>query len=150
MRKEETKYRVVISTNTFAANFDKEACAFMTGQIGQCKIGIDRQFWQPAATRTLFENAMERRLCVDDVWRPVGPNPNDANSFELFFKEKPTNEMLNIIVEGFNEFADEKKEKNPMTNKIVLEKIVVVRETSIYEEVDIAKYDEDAFFLLKS
>jgi hypothetical protein len=134
MKTEETKYRVIVSTNTFVTNFDKEMCAFITGQIGECKIGIDRKFRAPAEVRDLFEKAMERRICADDYWRPVGPNEEDSNAFELFFKEKPSEAMIEAIIEGFNDFADEKKEKNPITTRISLEGIKIITEKTVYEE----------------
>lgn len=134
MRKEEIKYRVVISTNTFATNFEKELCAFVTGQIGECKVGIDRRFYSSAEMRDIFEKAMERRLCDDGYWRPVQTSPKDVNSFELFFKERPTQQMMDHIREACDEFAEEKKDKNPLTNKITFDNIVVIKERSLYEE----------------
>jgi hypothetical protein len=89
MKKEEVKYRIIVSTNTFATNFDKELCAFVTGQIGE---------------------------------------------FELYFKERPTDEKIKALVEGFHEFADEKKEKNPITERITLHGIKVIKKRSLYEE----------------
>jgi hypothetical protein len=136
MRREEIKYRVIVSTNTFAANFDKELCAFTTGQIGECKIGIDRRYRASAEVREMFEKAMERRVGADDYWRPVGPNAKDANAFELYFKEKPTQEMIDAFIEGFNDFADEKKEKNPITTRISLEGITIITEKTVYEETE--------------
>jgi len=136
MRKEEIKYRVLISTNTFATNFEKELCAFVTGQIGECEAGINRRFYQSAEVREEFEKRMERRLCDDGNWGPVQTCPTDANAFELFFKEKPTQEMISHIHEACNEFADEKKEKNPMTVRISIESIKVIKEVNVYEETE--------------
>lgn len=136
MKKEEVKYRVVVCTNTFATNFEKELCAFVTGQIGECETGINRRFYQSAEVREQFEKKMERRLCDDGNWGPVQTSPADANSFELFFKEKPTQQMLDHIHEAINEFADEKKDKNPMTVRISIDNIKVIKEVSIYEETE--------------
>ncbi len=136
MKKEEIKYRVVVSTNTFATNFEREMCAFVTGQIGECKVGINRQFRASADERELFEKVMERRLCADNYWRPVSTCADDANAFELYFKEKPTKKMIEIIREGCNDFADEKKEKNQIMTRINIISIRVIKERTLYEETE--------------
>lgn len=136
MRKEEIKYKIIVSTNVFISDLDKEMCAFITGQIGECKIGIDRKFRADSDVREMFESAMERRLCSDNYWRPVGPNADDSNAFEFYFKNKPTDEMIKALVEGFHEFADEKKEKNPIMQRITLLGLTVIKERSLYEETE--------------
>lgn len=134
--KEEIKYRVVITTNTFALNFDKEICAYVTGQIGECKTGVDRQYKASSYARGLFEKSMERRMCDDNLWRPVAISESDSNAFELFFKDKPTEEMMEFIKEGCGDFADEKKQKYPITTKIEFKKFVIIKERTLYEETE--------------
>lgn len=139
MKREEeiTKYRVVIKTNALAASFYEEICQFATGQVGEGVVGIGRKYRASQETRDMFEKAMERRLGSDNYWSPVYPCA-DINSFELYFKEKPTKEMLRLIGEGCDEYADEKKEKNPIMTRINIESIKVFKErtSTVYEETE--------------
>lgn len=36
--KQET-YQLLVKTNCYAGNFERELCAFMTGQVGDCEVG---------------------------------------------------------------------------------------------------------------
>lgn len=136
MKKEEIKYRVVVSTNTFTTIFENQICAFVTGQVGECNVGADRRYNASADVRSLFEKSMERRMCSDDYWRPVSACADDINSFELYFKERPTKEMIDIIRDGCNEYADEQKEKNPLMPRISIDAIKVIKERTLYEETE--------------
>jgi len=140
MRKEEEsiKYRVVIKTNALAASFYEELCAFVTGQVSEIDTSNSRRFRAPSEVRSMFEASMERRLGADNHWSPVYPC-DDTNSFELYFKEKPTPEMVQIIKDGCEEFSDEKKEKNPIMTRIEIIDIKVLQEKTIniYEEVEL-------------
>jgi hypothetical protein len=37
---QETKYRLVVDTNQYAGNFERESIAFATGQVGECGVGM--------------------------------------------------------------------------------------------------------------
>ena len=102
---ESIKYRVVITTSELAASFYSELCAFVTGQVSEIDSSNSRRFRASADVRAIFEKAMERRLGPDKFWSPVYPC-SDTNSFEMYFKEKPTDNMLLIIRDGCNEFSD--------------------------------------------
>jgi hypothetical protein len=134
-KKEEIKYRMIVSTDTLVETFYMEACAYVTGQIGQCNVGTDKKFNAPAEHRAMFERVMERRMCVDSYWRPAFPCVDDMDSFELYFKERPTREMVDIIRAGCNEFADEMKEKFPITKRIQILDIVVIKERTLFESM---------------
>jgi len=135
MRTEEVKYKVVITTNTFAT-FERELCAYVTGQIGQCNTGIEHRFKADEEVKKLFEDAMERRQCIDDYWRPVQASSKDGNAFELYFKVYPTKEMIDLLVEGCKLFADEQKKKYPITTKINVDEVKIVTERTIIEELE--------------
>lgn len=33
------KYSFIIDTNSYAGNFEREMCAYLTGQVGDCGVG---------------------------------------------------------------------------------------------------------------
>ena len=133
MKQETLKYKVVITTNVLVT-FVPELCAYITGQIGQCNVGIDLRFKADADVRKQFEESMERRMCPDDYFRPADQSPLDGNAFELYFKTKPTVEMIEIIKERFNLFADEQKRKMPIMVRIEIRDFRLVTERTLVEE----------------
>jgi hypothetical protein len=136
MKHEETlKYKVVITTNVLVT-FVPELCAYITGQIGQCNVGIDLRFKADEETRKLFGDAMERRMCPDDYFRPADQSPLDGNAFELYFKTKPTTEMISIIKERCNLFADEQKKKFPIMSRIEIMSLLLITERTLVEETE--------------
>lgn len=36
-----SKYILVADTNQYAGNFERELCAYITGQYGECSVGAD-------------------------------------------------------------------------------------------------------------
>ncbi len=38
-REEPDHYLFVIDTDTYAGSFEREICAYVTGQIGECEVG---------------------------------------------------------------------------------------------------------------
>lgn len=133
MRNEIIKWKVVITTNTFATTFENDLCAFVTGQIGQCNVGTEFRYKADEEVRNLFEAAMERRMCSDDYFRPVYSSLDDSNAFELYFKDKPTDEMMSLLKSGCEDFALERKKKLPITTKIEFRSIKLVKESTVVE-----------------
>lgn len=37
---ESKSYSIVVETDSYAGNFEREMCAFMTGHIGKCEVGL--------------------------------------------------------------------------------------------------------------
>lgn len=37
---ESKSYSIVVETDSYAGNFEREMCAFMTGHIGECEAGL--------------------------------------------------------------------------------------------------------------
>lgn len=46
-----TEYLLVIDTDSYAGNFERQLCAFATGEIGECQVGDEEQdlFFEAAA-----------------------------------------------------------------------------------------------------
>lgn len=75
------KYYLVIDTDTYADNFERELCAYITGVIGDCRVGSKMakkaKKELDAATIDYFENFVEREADDHGCYRPVQiwPNP---------------------------------------------------------------------------
>lgn len=109
-----TRYALVIDTEQYSGNFERQLCAFTTGQIGGCEVGDDyaRLYDEPEP----FENIEQRADEDDGCHRPcsIWPTPGWSNdgkgihtkgngpflaylSVAIFFHEQPTTEQVELI-----------------------------------------------------
>lgn len=74
------KYIFVIDTDKYAGNFEREMCACLTGQIGQCEVGIEESIkFRKEVGEDMYElmdEIVEQRPDADHGWfRPCGIYP---------------------------------------------------------------------------
>lgn len=98
------KFAVVIKTDSYAGNFEREMCAHLTGCVGECEVGKD---YVDEIIKEKFNNVRDE---ADDngCYRPVALGC-DINGFTnqdvvIFFKTEPTQEQLDIIKERSVDF----------------------------------------------
>jgi len=124
-------YLFVIDTNRYAGNFEREMCAYMTGQIGDCEVGdklakvAEREI--PEETEQ-FEDIIEQVPDEHGCYRPASISI-DINSVTIYFRSIPNPELMKILKERAQKFA--KKEKI----KVLGFRLLEYRET--YTEIDI-------------
>lgn len=89
-----TEYQVLVKTNSYAGNFERELCAFMTGHIGECEVGSE--LVNPDV-KAKFENFI--RTMPDDhaCYRPVALDDDDANNMIIFLEGPLTAEQMNLL-----------------------------------------------------
>jgi hypothetical protein len=103
------KYAVLIKTNKYAGNFEREMCAHVTGHIGECEVGkkyVDKNIAK------LFENVIGNEADDHGCYRPVtlgcdikgGTNQDVV----IFFEEEPTKVHLDTIKKRLPDFKYEK------------------------------------------
>lgn len=99
-------FGLVIQTNQYAGNFERELCAHVTGHIGEC--GVGSNLVDPVIEE-MFEGVILQIPDDHGCYRPVSIYDGDGskyNSLVIFFEERPTKEMIDIIkerAETFNE-----------------------------------------------
>lgn len=104
-------YGIIIDTDKYAGNFEREVCAWVTGHIGDC--GVGGELVENKITKQ-FPNIGQK---TDDhgCWRPTEVWPNDEkkyNSLIIYFEKKPTKEQIELIKErckSFNEINESHK-----------------------------------------
>ena len=100
------KYTLIILTDQYAGNFERELCAYCTGVIGACGVGETEQ-------NKFIDDYSEEKS--DEMWelleqrydegcaRPVSvSSPNTA--LEIYFYDRPTQEVIDMIKERANKF----------------------------------------------
>lgn len=93
----------VIDTNKYAGNFEREMCAHITGQIGECEVG--REFVEDLSIK--FDNVKQ---VADDshCYRPASIYEDENgvyNSVAIYFDSEPTQEQIDFMKERAKNFG---------------------------------------------
>ena len=87
---------VVIDTDTYAGDFERELCAWTTGQVGECGVGEEYAFEYIAAKFTNVTSVADDNGC----FRPASifeDSEGVYNSVIIFFSTAPTQEQIDMI-----------------------------------------------------
>jgi hypothetical protein len=97
-------YAILIKTDSYAGNFEREMCAHVTGHIGECGVG-DNYIDYTIAEK--FEDYISQETDDYGCYRPValgyylGYSNDDV---VIWFEKKPTQEHIDIIKERLGTF----------------------------------------------
>lgn len=113
------KHSVIISTNQYSGNFEREMGAYITGQVGECEVGKEQTkfAYQELNEGILewFEDNIEQVPDEHGCCRPVncisGPEDKACNSVEIFFYIEPMDEILDSIKRRAFAFTKQSKYK---------------------------------------
>jgi len=99
------KFGVLIKTNQYAGNFERELCAHVTGCIGECGVGHE---YVDEKIKKIFSNIIGNEADDAGCYRPVngelGVNSNDVL---IYFDSKPTLKQIELIKERSKTFVRE-------------------------------------------
>lgn len=88
------EYVLLIKTDSYAGNFERELCAYITGCVGECEVGeeyVDEDITE------LFSGYIGSQQDDSGCWRPVSIAYDDTESLEIYFHAKPSDELLETI-----------------------------------------------------
>lgn len=77
---------IIIDTEMYAGNFEREMVAYVTGEVGECGVGTDAaevaQEELPAEARAWFEMNIVQTSDEHGCWRPasIAPTPGWSNN----------------------------------------------------------------------
>ena len=93
-------YSIVIKTNQYAGNFERELCAHLTGIVGECEVGSE---YIDESITEIFEQSIDTPADDNGTRRPVGlGSQNEGASGQdvvIYFDSEPTKEQVQIIKE---------------------------------------------------
>lgn len=111
-------YGFIIVTDSYAGNFEREMCAYLTGQIGEC--GVGSEFVSLLEdSRPEFDNMIQ---VADEYgcYRPVeiyaGKNEK-YNSLIIYFEEMPSADQIQFMKENAKNFSDARSETSSFYDK---------------------------------
>ncbi len=88
-------FGLVIKTNSYTGNFEREMCAFLTGQVGECEVG--KELKDVLLDKPDFEHNIQHVADDHGCYRPCSLHEKNSNSMIIFFHTKPTEEQINWI-----------------------------------------------------
>lgn len=103
------EYGIVIETDSYAGNFEREITAWTTGQIGDDDdTGIELTKGVPAEVHQLFKPCIGQKPDDHGCYRPCDIyEDGTANSVLIHFVTKPTAEQISVIEERSKSFKEE-------------------------------------------
>lgn len=98
---------LVIKTDSYAGNFEREMCGYMTGQVGECGVGDDSAvlFIAENHKNYEFEDLVTQFPDEHGCHRPAtiwGPGCTDV---AIYFESQPTDRQLVFLRQRACEFA---------------------------------------------
>ena len=126
MYKSESPYILHVDTNSYAGNFERKMCAYVTGVVGGCEVGEE-------AAKIFVEELGEDKqdeisMIIDNVsddsgcYRPCGiaqDSQDMYNAVAIYFTEKPSKDLLDLMVSRIKSFPKYQKKHGDKAVKII-------------------------------
>jgi hypothetical protein len=154
------KFTVVVDTDSYAGAFEREMCAYITGQTGECGVGKDYAEFayssnvQPGhkalskRDQTWFESHSQPLLGAKDgdCYRPVsiartpGARPRNGHSeafhsVEMFFDKQPSGTLFKTMTTRAYKFVELFRQRGEGTITVIgvrlVEHEVIINETTL-------------------
>lgn len=110
----ENRYEFVIDTDSYAGNFERELCAYITGVWDGNTHGKDQSdvFDKEMSGLDLFEDVIYSINADGEEWSApqclkIEPSSGEYNSVGIYFNRKPTSKMIEIMKERSHKFSRE-------------------------------------------
>lgn len=123
------EYKLVINTDSYAGNFEREMCAYVTGEVGECEVGSDQAALFNAAHGDIFHDVVISKPDEHGCWRPVEICDGDINAFEIYLDRPLVREEFMLISTRALEYAQ--------NNNIILKSIQMYEVTITTKTVSI-------------
>jgi len=131
------EYAVIVRTDSYAGNFERELCAHLTGQIGECEVGEE---YVDSEVAEIFEEVVNQKPDDHACYRPVslgGCNLTEgynAQDIVIWFSETPDKEQVDLIEERAKTFSDiyvAKREWNKPVKILGIEPIKILTQITV-------------------
>jgi hypothetical protein len=127
------EWSFVIATDSYAGNFERDMCAYVTGRIGECGVGTEYQEIFQMECQGYEVDSVELRINPNDsypVMRPtsmVQIETSDGkrayNGVQIYFAFEPTYSEIEFMKERAYKFAGLKEQSLKILGFFVLKEI---------------------------
>lgn len=136
----EVPYIVVVNTNKYAGNFERDMTGFCTGAYGDCTVGDDMaELFEQDVSQELrdeFEDALmqvpDERGCSRPctIWNSKGNS--GYNDVAMYFENRPSVAMVNLIKERAVEFS----KRGGYNGKMIIHSVSLIqRKTTVVDTI---------------
>ena len=122
------EYLIIVRTDSYAGNFERELCAHLTGIVGDCEVGDD---YVDENIESIFEEIVKSVPDDNGTRRPVSlggcakTKEFNSNDVVIWFDSIPTEEQQAIIKERAETFNQIHVIKYSWNKKIQIESIIL-------------------------
>jgi hypothetical protein len=88
-------FGLIIKTNSYTGNFERDICAYLTGVVGECEVGDE--FVNVLPNKPDFESNIMQVPDDHGCHRPVSIANTSNKDLVIFFETKPTLEQIDFI-----------------------------------------------------
>ena len=135
--KVDAPYILLVHTNKYSGNFERQMCAFMTGITGDCEVGSEEaerfkeDMTEKGLDPDLFDGYLDFQSDDHGDYRPASiwdaDESGNYNTVAIFFCELPDADQTVLLRERAYEYAAE--------NKIIVLKLSMIsREVKVIDE----------------
>ncbi len=120
-------FRLVIDTDSYAGNFERDMCAYLTGQVGECTVGSDIVKWFSSDIKHLewWQKNIVKRSNPDQeskCKRPTTAYWNDKNcaynSVAIYVKKIPSEDIFSEFKERISYYCANRNLINAKVNNL--------------------------------
>lgn len=97
---------VLIETDSYAGNFERDLCAFLTGTVGECGVGSGLV---SEDIKDVFKDFIYGVSDEHGCYRPCSiwlNEDNKYNSVAIFFYKRPTYELIDLMKDRLLRFNE--------------------------------------------
>lgn len=105
-------FSIIIDTDSYSGNFEREMCGYVTGQIGECGVGLQGSLLAQSEIDLDILNWFEENInqVPDDngCFRPVSitsRKDGKYESVEIFFIKEPSSYIIELIKDRVKKFC---------------------------------------------
>lgn len=100
-------FTFIVDTDKYSGNFEREMCAFVTGQVGECGVGdeyadsFEEEFGEDFTYKVgdMMEGVPDDHGCFRPVGISTAPDSDECASVEIYFGDKPDSEIVKMMKE---------------------------------------------------
>ena len=128
------EYVIIVRTDSYAGNFERELCAHLTGIIGECEVGDD---YVDENIESIFDQSVKSVPDDNGCYRPVSlggckkTREFTSNDVVIWFDSIPTPEQQALIKERALTFNKAAAEHNQWHKKDINIDSIILREIEV-------------------
>ncbi len=102
----------IIDTDSYAGNFERDLCAYVTGQVGECGVGKSLVEKLPIDFSELVMGVADEHGCIRPCSIFMNPKTKIYTSVVIYFYRKPTKKQIEFMKERVHHFSEAFKVQN--------------------------------------